>query len=721
MDPQTDYVIRRLRTEMSHLLKRIDVLEGNLRTTQLGQTSIDGEALAVTDGLGNTTQLIGIQGDGTFDSIAAGSSGPPQTTDPVVSVVPVGLSVSWDGNFASGAALPVNWDHVEIHVSTVSTFTPSAATLQGTLLKPGVHIVSPLVPGNTYYCVLVPVDTSGAQGPMSDVISGVPASVEGSIDPGSITTTMISPQAITTPLLAAGAVTTAILAAQAVAAGNIAAGAVVAGTIQANAIDGMTINAVTINGGIITGADFISVAGTGGYFAYSSGGTTVQILTAPAGTWICPPNVSQVLVESIAAGGGAGGGSTIVSNGGGGGGGGEYAAEPTYATTPGNSYNYVCGAGGAAGGNGQGGKNGGDTIFDTGGAIPVHAHGGDGGSKAFNGGTGGNGGDGSVNTISNAGGNGGNGGAATFFSTGFTTWGGGGGSAGGLAGPGNNGAGTTGGQAVPPGGPGGNGGISSGRLSGRTPVAPGGGGGATASSSGSSAAGAPGWIKLTYTATAAVLVAAVSGQAVTDPLAGVNVPAGISAFNGGLAATFGADATGYPTLTDATGFQQQAAGGQLGPTAAVGPITTTTQTTLLSTTIPGGNIEGGAVHFMCCTGSFSTGTSVPSGATFSIGYGGTNLVSLPIPGTIGASLSNVGWFARAWVFWQSTTACEVLLEVGWHTASGEAGSVFYFHPNNNTGLSTSSSAALALKFQWGSAPTGTSLTSNGGLPPSRIA
>lgn len=178
--------------------------------------------------------------------------------------------------------------------------------------------------------------------------------------------------------------------------------------------------------------------------------------------------------------------------------------------------------------------------------------------------------------------------------------------------------------------------------------------------------------------------------------------------------TLNSDSTGAPTITNGPGLTQQISGSKLANPAAAGPYpiqdTGTTQTSLGFMTVPANDVETGSSYQIHASGSFSTGTSVPSSATFTVfwgGIGGTAIATLAIPGTLAASLSGAGWFVDAEVNWVSTTQCEVRLIVGWHTSSGVSGSEILFVVANTSGLTTSSNENLSLGFKWGSAPTGT--------------
>lgn len=123
---------------------------------------------------------------------------------------------------------PADFDHVAIHVSTSSGFTPDASTLQATLARAGSLPISPLIAGETYYVRLVGVNTSGIGGTPSAQVSGVPIEV---------VATDIADGIVTTLKLADSAVTNAKIANTAVDANKLADGSVNAAKIVAAAID----------------------------------------------------------------------------------------------------------------------------------------------------------------------------------------------------------------------------------------------------------------------------------------------------------------------------------------------------------------------------------------------------------------------------------------------------------------------------------------------------
>ncbi|HVB42289.1 MAG TPA: hypothetical protein VNF47_06210 [Streptosporangiaceae bacterium] len=130
-------------------------------------------------------------------------------------------------------------------------------------------------------------------------------------------------------------------------------------------------------------------------------------------------------------------------------------------------------------------------------------------------------------------------------------------------------------------------------------------------------------------------------------------------------------------------------------------------------TVPGEDVEAGASYQIHASGSFSTGTTVPSSATFTVFWGGTagtSIGGLAVPAAgLWASSSGSAWILNAEINWISTTEAETSVVLHWHTASGVSGSVTWHAVALTTGLSTTGNENLSLAFQWGSAPAGTSI------------
>jgi Concanavalin A-like lectin/glucanases superfamily len=101
----------------------------------------------------------------------------------------------------------------------------------------------------------------------------------------------------------------------------------------------------------------------GAIFGYAQGITTVTQATPGTYMFTVPSGVTSLSVACWA-GGGGGSGSVPPPPGGGGGGGGGYAANPSYAVSPGQVITYVVGGGGAGGAPNFIGSDGTNSVFD---------------------------------------------------------------------------------------------------------------------------------------------------------------------------------------------------------------------------------------------------------------------------------------------------------------------------------------------------------------------
>lgn len=284
--------------------RKIHQLEQKLaqqeRASRLASASLDNTALEVRDGDGGLRAIVGQQGDGTTAVNVVNGPPPPAPSAPIVASVLGGITVSWDGAFADGAVIPLDWSRIEVHASPLTGFTPMAATLQSTIeTAQGATVVVPtsgplyvrLLARNTSGTASAPTAQVGPLGPTpvvaSDVLDGIITTVKladdavttakvatGAIDStalaaaavtagkiaadavtsteiasGAVTNTEIADGAISTPKLTANVVTANELNASAVTAGKIATGAVIAGKIAANAVTAGTIAAAAVQAG----------------------------------------------------------------------------------------------------------------------------------------------------------------------------------------------------------------------------------------------------------------------------------------------------------------------------------------------------------------------------------------------------------------------------------------------------------------------------------------
>jgi hypothetical protein len=230
--------------ELQALKNRIARVE---RSARLSHAAIDDTAVVVRDGNGGLKGIIGVQADGTTAVNVVNGTAPPAPSTPTAAPALGGIAVGWDGTFADGAQIPLDWSRVEVHASASDGFTPTAETLVSTIETAQGGIIYTPASGPTYVKLLAR-NTSGTASPATSQVGPYsPTPVAGEIGIGEITETMISDGSVTTPKLYANAVTTP----------KLAAGSVDAVALKADAITGKT-----ITGGTVTGA-LIQTAATG--------------------------------------------------------------------------------------------------------------------------------------------------------------------------------------------------------------------------------------------------------------------------------------------------------------------------------------------------------------------------------------------------------------------------------------------------------------------------
>lgn len=287
-----------LAAEVARLRREVDQIKKGQRVAH--GASIENAALEVKDDTGSLRAIVGQQADGTSGIQVVNGPPPPAPSAPIVASVLGGVTVSWDGLFAAGAVIPLDWSRVEVHASATPGFDPLPVTLQTTIeTAQGATVVVPTdVP---VYVRLLARNTSGAASPSSaevgpygpapvvasDILDGIVTEVKlandavtaAKIAAAAVGTTEIADDAITTPKIiagailaaqiAAGAVVTDKLAAEAVTAAKIAALAITsdkidanaittsklaAGSVDATALKADAITGKTITGGTVTGA-----------------------------------------------------------------------------------------------------------------------------------------------------------------------------------------------------------------------------------------------------------------------------------------------------------------------------------------------------------------------------------------------------------------------------------------------------------------------------------
>ncbi|HEY6493317.1 MAG TPA: hypothetical protein VIZ43_08600 [Trebonia sp.] len=151
-----------------------------------------------------------------------------------------------------------------------------------------------------------------------------------------------------------------------------------------------------------------------------------------------------------------------------------------------------------------------------------------------------------------------------------------------------------------------------------------------------------------------------------------------------------------------------AATGPVPAKVTVGNITAAGPTELTALTVPASTLAAGVKWTIEFSGYFSTGGTPPGSVTWTVNWGpvgnaisGAQIASLAIPGAgLLTSASNLGCRVRCTVWGKSATSTGTVLEVGWHTATGVAGSVSWFATANNTGLTGNVNRDLDLAFAY---------------------
>ena len=252
--------------ELVRLQKKVETLQ---RSPRLTHASIENTAVLVNDGTGSLRGIIGVQADGTTAVNLVNGPPPPQPSDPIVASVLGGVTVSWNGTFADGAVIPLDWSRVEVHAAITPVYSPSAATLQGTIeTAQGATVVVPcdtpvyvrMVARNTSGAASTPSGTVGPLGPIAvvadDIIDGIVTTAKLADD--AVTAAKVATGAIDTDALAAAAVTAAAIAADAVTNAAIAAGAVGSTELTAAAVTSAKIAAGAVIAGKLDAASVVA-------------------------------------------------------------------------------------------------------------------------------------------------------------------------------------------------------------------------------------------------------------------------------------------------------------------------------------------------------------------------------------------------------------------------------------------------------------------------------
>ncbi|MGM9465371.1 hypothetical protein [Streptomyces murinus] len=206
--------------QIANLATRLAAVERRLastaRTAQLAYSSIEDGAINVFDEDGSLRAVIGQQSDGTTGVNVV--NGPPPPTPGQPTVVPAlgAVAATWDGTFAEAMVAPLDFARVEVHAAGVDGFTPSTATLRGTLESPqGGTLTIPT--SQPLYVRAVVRNTSG--------VPSAPSAQVGPVSPAPVVAEKVVDGAVDEAALAEGAVT-----ARHIATGSLSASLLAVGT-----------------------------------------------------------------------------------------------------------------------------------------------------------------------------------------------------------------------------------------------------------------------------------------------------------------------------------------------------------------------------------------------------------------------------------------------------------------------------------------------------------
>lgn len=101
------------------------------------------------------------------------NTAPPTASKPTVGAWFRTVDITWNGLGSVGEPMPLDFSHVEVHLSTAAVYTPSSATQVAQLNAAGTWNEAGLPPATTYYARLVAVDRAGNKAAASAVSNAV--------------------------------------------------------------------------------------------------------------------------------------------------------------------------------------------------------------------------------------------------------------------------------------------------------------------------------------------------------------------------------------------------------------------------------------------------------------------------------------------------------------------------------------------------------------------
>lgn len=218
---------------------------------------------------------------------ASDTTAPPVPSTPQVSDYLGQVRIYWNGLGSASEAMPGDFRHVEVHVSTSSGFTPSSTTLIDVLPTAGIAIATDLTYDTPVFVKFISVDNNGNRSAASTQATATPVRVSGlDVAALAIATSNLGDGAVTALKIADATITSAKIGSAQILNANIANAAIDDAKIANVSAGKLTVGTLTAD---ITVSARIKTANTGarvelnslGIQAFSSSGAqTVDIKAA---------------------------------------------------------------------------------------------------------------------------------------------------------------------------------------------------------------------------------------------------------------------------------------------------------------------------------------------------------------------------------------------------------------------------------------------------------